>query len=97
MEHTLEHIVPFIENRIFLRVNKVKTQVSPVSKLKFLGYSFYNTKGKCRREYTRKVLRKRKNGYEKSHPVATARETHGEKRLAVASSGVGSITTILQI
>jgi group II intron reverse transcriptase/maturase len=45
---THEHIVPFIENRLFLRVNQVKTKVAHVSKIKFLGYSFYNYKGKCR-------------------------------------------------
>jgi group II intron reverse transcriptase/maturase len=47
-ERTLQHIVPFIEKKLFLRVNQVKTQVAHVSKLKFLGYSFYNSKGKCR-------------------------------------------------
>jgi hypothetical protein len=47
-ERTLAHIVPFIENKLFLRVNQVKTKVAQVSKLKFLGYSFYNHKGKCR-------------------------------------------------
>ena len=47
-ERTLEHIVPFIENKLFLRVNKVKTEVAHVSKVKFLGYGFYRYNGKCR-------------------------------------------------
>ena len=47
-ERTLKHIVPYIENKLFLRVNKVKTEVAHVSKLKFLGYGFYRYKGKCR-------------------------------------------------
>ncbi|KAA6303280.1 MAG: Group II intron-encoded protein LtrA [Candidatus Ordinivivax streblomastigis] len=47
-ERTLKHIVPYIENKLFLRVNKVKTEVAHVSKLKFLGYGFYKYKGKCR-------------------------------------------------
>jgi retron-type reverse transcriptase len=40
-EQTLKHIVPYIENKMFLRVNKVKIEVAHVSKLKFLGYGFY--------------------------------------------------------
>jgi group II intron reverse transcriptase/maturase len=47
-ERTLEHIVPYIENKLFLKVNKAKTSVSAVTKLKFLGYSFYKREGKCR-------------------------------------------------
>jgi group II intron reverse transcriptase/maturase len=47
-ERTLKHIVPFIENKLYLRVNKVKTEVAQVSELKFLGYGFYQRKGKCR-------------------------------------------------
>jgi group II intron reverse transcriptase/maturase len=45
---TLEHIIPYIEKRLYLRVNKMKTEVSYLTKLKFLGYSFYMKKGKCR-------------------------------------------------
>jgi group II intron reverse transcriptase/maturase len=47
-ERTLSHIIPYIENKLYLRVNKQKTSVSRLSKLKFLGYSFYSKKGKCR-------------------------------------------------
>ncbi|GHS99116.1 group II intron reverse transcriptase/maturase [Bacteroidia bacterium] len=47
-ERTLQHIVPYIESKLFLRVNKVKTEIAHVSKLKFLGYGFYRYKGKCR-------------------------------------------------
>jgi group II intron reverse transcriptase/maturase len=47
-DRTLKHIVPYIENKLYLRVNKVKTEVAPVSKLKFLGYGFYRNKGKIR-------------------------------------------------
>ncbi|GHV49321.1 group II intron reverse transcriptase/maturase [Bacteroidia bacterium] len=47
-ERTLKHIVPFIESKLFLRVNKVKTEIAHVSKLKFPGYGFYRHKGKCR-------------------------------------------------
>jgi retron-type reverse transcriptase len=47
-ERTLNHTVSYIENKLFLRVNKVKTEVAPVSKLKFLGYGFYRKQGQCR-------------------------------------------------
>ena len=45
---TLENILPFIENKLFLKVNKDKTVVSYISKVKFLGYGFYRYKGECR-------------------------------------------------
>lgn len=41
-------IVSFIEQRLFLRVNRDKTQVVHFSRIKFLGYSFYNKKGEVR-------------------------------------------------
>jgi len=40
-ERTLTNIIPFIENELFLRVNKEKTVVTYISNIKFLGYSFY--------------------------------------------------------
>jgi uncharacterized protein (DUF2132 family) len=45
---TLESITRFIEGKLFLKVNQEKTKVAYVSKVKFLGYSFYRHKGKCR-------------------------------------------------
>ena len=39
-ERTLENIVPYIEGRLFLKVNRTKTSVSHISKVKYLGYSF---------------------------------------------------------
>ena len=47
-ERTLEHIVPYIEGKLFLKVNLQKTTVAHVSKVKYLGYGFYRKKGKCR-------------------------------------------------
>lgn len=40
-EQTLEHIVPFIEKKLYLKVNQEKTVVAYAGKIKFLGYSFY--------------------------------------------------------
>ena len=44
----LTSIVSFIEGKLFLKVNKAKTKVAYVSRIKFLGYSFYVNKGKGR-------------------------------------------------
>ena len=45
---TLENITPYIEGKLFLKVNREKTKVAHISKVKYLGYSFYRYKGKCR-------------------------------------------------
>jgi len=45
---TYENILPFIEKKLFLKVNREKTVVDYVGKVKFLGFSFYRKKGKAR-------------------------------------------------
>lgn len=57
---TLENIIPFIENKLFLKVNKDKTEVAHISKVKFLGYAFYRYKGKCRLRVHPKSITKMK-------------------------------------
>jgi RNA-directed DNA polymerase len=47
-DRTLANIVPFIENKLFLKVNREKTGTAYISKIKFLGYSFYVYRGKGR-------------------------------------------------
>ncbi len=47
-ERTLANIIPFIEGELFLKVNRAKTTVTHVSKIKYLGYAFYRNRGKCR-------------------------------------------------
>jgi group II intron reverse transcriptase/maturase len=47
-ERTLANIVPYIEGKLFLKVNREKTTVAYISKVKFLGYGFYRYKGECR-------------------------------------------------
>ena len=44
-ERTLENITPFIENKLFLKVNREKTEISYIRGVKFLGYSFRIAKG----------------------------------------------------
>ncbi|GHV49904.1 group II intron reverse transcriptase/maturase [Bacteroidia bacterium] len=47
-ERMHRYTVPCIENKLFPRVNKVKTEAAHVSKVKFPGYGFYKNKGQCR-------------------------------------------------
>ena len=57
-ERTLKNIIPFIEGKLFLKVNRKKTEVAHISKVKYLGYSFYRYKGKCRfRVHAKSVAR----------------------------------------
>ena len=60
-ERTLKNIIPFIEGKLFLKVNRKKTTVAHVSKVKYLGSSFYRNKGKCRFRVHPKSVAKMKN------------------------------------
>ena len=44
-ERTLNNILPYIEGKLFLKVNREKTCVAHISKVKYLGYTFYSHKG----------------------------------------------------
>ena len=55
-ERTLNNIVPYIEGKLFLKVNHTKTSVAHISKVKYLGYSFYRYKGECRFRYIQSQL-----------------------------------------
>ena len=59
-ERTLENIMPYIEGKLFLKVNREKTKVAHVSKVKYLGYSFYRYKGKCKMRVHPKSIAKMK-------------------------------------
>ena len=60
-ERTLASIIPFIEKKLFLKVNREKTSVAHISKVKYLGYGFYRYKGECRFKVHKKSLAKMKN------------------------------------
>lgn len=60
VERTLANTVRYIENHLFLKVNKKKTAVCYISKIKFLGYSFYVKKGEGRLRIHSKSLVKMK-------------------------------------
>jgi len=59
-ERTLANIVPYIENKLFLKVNREKTTTAYVSKIKFLGYSFYVNRGEGRLRIHPKSIAKMK-------------------------------------
>jgi group II intron reverse transcriptase/maturase len=59
-ERTLTNIIPFIEGKLFLKVNREKTAVAHISKVKFLGYGFYRYKEKCRLRVHPKSVEKMK-------------------------------------
>lgn len=47
-QRTLNNILPYIEGKLFLRVNREKTQITDVKQVKYLGYSFYVYKSEGR-------------------------------------------------
>jgi RNA-directed DNA polymerase len=59
-KRTLENIVPYIENKLFLKVNQEKTRVDYVGKVKFLGFSFYKYKDQARLRVHPKSIEKMK-------------------------------------
>jgi RNA-directed DNA polymerase len=73
-ERTLANIVPYIENRLFLKVNREKTTTAYVSGIKFLGYSFYVMKGE---------------GRLRVHPKSIAKMKERIKTLTARSNGWG--------
>lgn len=60
-ERVMGSIIRFIETKLFLKVNNEKSQVVPISKVKFLGYSFYKTKGEGRLRIHSKSVSKMKS------------------------------------
>lgn len=57
---TLGHILLYIDGGLFLKVNCDKTKVAHISKVKYLGCSFYRYKGKCRLRVHQKSAAKMK-------------------------------------
>jgi group II intron reverse transcriptase/maturase len=60
-KRTLANILPFIEGRLFLKVNREKTMVAYIKDIKFLGYTFYVYGGKGRLRVHSKSLTKLKD------------------------------------
>jgi len=74
-ERVLNNIIPFIEEKLFLKVNREKTVVDYVGKVKFLGFSFYQMKGKTR---------------VRIHPKSVAKMRSKVKELTGRSNGMGN-------
>ena len=47
-ERVCESVIRFIERKLFLKVNREKTEVACFNEVKYLGYAFYLRKGECR-------------------------------------------------
>jgi RNA-directed DNA polymerase len=74
-QRVLNNILPFIEKKLFLKVNKEKTVVDYVGKVKFLGFSFYRYKGKTR---------------VRIHPKSVTKMRSKVKELTSRSNGMGN-------
>ena len=74
-KRVMESITHFIENKLYLRVNREKSQVTSIRGVKFLGYSFYKYRGECR-------LR--------AHPKSIAKMKAKLKELTSRSNGWGN-------
>ncbi len=74
-ERTMQSIIPFIEGKLFLKVNRDKSQVAHVRGIKFLGYSFYIVKGE---------------GRLRIHPKSVAKMKARIKELTSRSNGWGN-------
>ena len=59
-ERTLQNILPYIEDILFLKVNREKTCVAHICKVKYLGYTFYNHKGLRFRVHPKSVVKMKK-------------------------------------
>ena len=91
---TLKNIVPFITDKLFLKVNLDKTTVAPITKIKYLGYGFYRFKGKCRLRLHPKSLRKVK-GKLKELTCRANRWSNPRERLGSDGSCVGGSATFV--
>ena len=74
-ERTMKNITPFIEGKLFLKVNRDKSQVAHVRGIKFLGYSFGIIKGE---------------GRLRIHPKSVAKMKARIKKLTSRSNGWGN-------
>jgi RNA-directed DNA polymerase len=73
-QRTLAHIIPFIEGKLYLKVNKEKTVVAHVRDVKFLGHGFYVNKGE---------------GRLRVHPKSIIKMKEKIKELTCRSNGLG--------
>ena len=69
---SLKNILPYIEGKLLLRVNREKTQVAYIGKVKYLGYGFYIYKGEGRLRVHPESIQKLKNKIRKITEIGRA-------------------------
>ncbi len=60
-QRTLKNIIPYIEGKLFLTVNREKTKVAEIRDVRFLGYGFYIYQGEGRLKVHPKSAKKLKD------------------------------------
>ena len=60
-QRTFENIVPFLEQKLFLKVNREKSRVAYIRTVKFLGHGFYVYRGEGRLRVHLKSVQKLKD------------------------------------
>ena len=60
-ERTLASTTKFLEQKLFLKVNREKTEVTYIRHVKFLGYSFYVFQGEAKLRVHPKSVQKLKD------------------------------------
>ena len=81
-ERTLENLLPFIEKKLFLKVNREKTVVDEAWRVKFLGFSFYRRNGEVRIRI---------------HPKSIAKMKAKIKELTSRSNGMGNADRAMKL
>lgn len=74
-QRTLASLIPYIEKILFLKVNREKTEVAYVGKVKFLGYAFY--------------INKNKDAGMRVHPKSVAKMKAKIREITSRSNGMG--------
>ncbi len=75
-ERTLKNLIPYIEEKLFLKVNREKTEAAYVGEVKFLGYAFY-------------ITGNRDAGI-RVHPKSVARMKAKIREITSRSNGIGN-------
>ncbi len=60
-QRTLDNIIQYIEGKLFVKVNREKTQVADIRDVRFLGYGFYMYRGEGRLRVHPKSVKKLKD------------------------------------
>jgi len=74
-KRTLANLIPYIERKLHLKVNREKTKVAHVGKVKFLGYAFY--------------INKNRDAGLRVHPKSAARMKSKVREITSRSNGMG--------